>query len=326
MATHVAMLKPTSPEGRAAQGGARVRPAASPAATRHTAATADAHPDDAGTPFYDHLMSMIDATALENRRAEQDHETDAAPLLPDYSWRAGQLIAGTAGLIAVAAVGAAMIGSGVGLRERPPVIAADSAPDKSVSPVVASATKADDAAERTLVTSEIDGRKPTGVDVKGTDEGSIETGSVAVAKPGEPPVAKPAAEPPREKLGSGPATETDGPAEGATSAKAAPTDMPPPTEDPPSEKEEVGAPLSPAPESKAQSTPKGPDAVRIARIVSDVKMRAGPSNGQAVLATIPRGTTVEVIECRGWCEIIFRGQRGWIYKSFMGATEISRGG
>jgi hypothetical protein len=303
-----------------------VQPAASPTATGYTAASDEARPDDAGTPFYDHLMSMIDATALENRRAEQSHETDAAPLLPDYSWRAGQLIAGTAGLIAVAAVGAAMIGSGVGLREPPPVVAADSAPDKSVSPVVATATKADDAAERTLVTAQLDGSKPTGVEDKGTTKGGIETGSLVVARPEEPPVVKPAAEPPSEKLGSDAATEKDGPAGGATSAKAAPTDTPPPNEGPPSEKAATEAPLSPAPESEAHSTPKGPDAVRIARIVSDVNMRAGPSNGQAVLATIPRGTAVEVIECRQWCEVVFRGQRGWIYKSFIGATEISRGG
>jgi uncharacterized protein YgiM (DUF1202 family) len=149
---------------------------------------------------------------------------------------------------------------------------------------------------------------------------------VASAKPDDPPPVKSAAEPQSEKPDSGAATVKAGPAEGTTSAKAAATDMPPPTQDPPSEKAAVGTPWSPAPESKAQSTPEGPDAVRIARIVSDVNMRAGPSNGQAVLATIPRGTAVEVIVCRGWCEVVFRGQRGWIYGSFLGATETSRGG
>jgi hypothetical protein len=27
---------------------------------------------------------------------------------------------------------------------------------------------------------------------------------------------------------------------------------------------------------------------------------------------------VEVIACRQWCEVIFSGQRGWVYKGFIG--------
>jgi len=61
-------------------------------------------------------------------------------------------------------------------------------------------------------------------------------------------------------------------------------------------------------------------AVRIARVVSDVSMRAGPSKGQAVLTTISRGRTVDVISCRAWCEVIFAGQHGWIYKDFIAAS------
>jgi uncharacterized protein YraI len=49
-----------------------------------------------------------------------------------------------------------------------------------------------------------------------------------------------------------------------------------------------------------------------------VRLRAGPSNGDAVLATIPGGRPVEVIGCRAWCEVVFAGQRGWVYKGFIG--------
>src|SRR5262249_23553197 len=38
-----------------------------------------------------------------------------------------------------------------------------------------------------------------------------------------------------------------------------------------------------------------------------------------VLATIPPGSSIEVIKCRHWCEVIFAGQRGWVYKTFIGA-------
>jgi uncharacterized protein YraI len=51
-----------------------------------------------------------------------------------------------------------------------------------------------------------------------------------------------------------------------------------------------------------------------------VKLRAGPGNGQPVVATISRGTSVEVINCRAWCEVIFAGQRGWVYKSYLGGS------
>jgi hypothetical protein len=65
-----------------------------------------------------------------------------------------------------------------------------------------------------------------------------------------------------------------------------------------------------------------PVATRVARTISDVRMRAGPSNGQAVVAAIPGGSALEVIKCRAWCEVVFAGQRGWVYKGFIG-TEAS---
>jgi uncharacterized protein YraI len=79
--------------------------------------------------------------------------------------------------------------------------------------------------------------------------------------------------------------------------------------------------LSPASETGSTVDQAGARAANhVARTVSDVNMRAGPSNGQAVLATIPRGSAVEVIDCRQWCQVVFGGQRGWIYKGFVGAS------
>jgi uncharacterized protein YraI len=65
-------------------------------------------------------------------------------------------------------------------------------------------------------------------------------------------------------------------------------------------------------------------AIRTARAVSGVNMRAGPSNGEAVLAAIPGGSPVQVINCRQWCEVIFAGQRGWVYKRFIEMSPVPR--
>jgi hypothetical protein len=65
-------------------------------------------------------------------------------------------------------------------------------------------------------------------------------------------------------------------------------------------------------------------AIRIARIISHVRMRVGPSNSQAVVMTIPEGSPVEVVKCQHWCEVIFAGQRGWVYKGFVGISPIPR--
>jgi hypothetical protein len=56
-----------------------------------------------------------------------------------------------------------------------------------------------------------------------------------------------------------------------------------------------------------------------ARVVKAVNLRAGPDNSEAVLTVVPEGTVVEVAGCRHWCEVVFAGHRGWIYRSFLGS-------
>ena len=56
---------------------------------------------------------------------------------------------------------------------------------------------------------------------------------------------------------------------------------------------------------------------RTAPVKSDVNMRARPDNKAAVILVVPGKSEVEVIGCRYWCEVIFRGKRGWIYKGFV---------
>lgn len=62
-----------------------------------------------------------------------------------------------------------------------------------------------------------------------------------------------------------------------------------------------------------------------ARVVRAVNLRAGPGNSEAVLAVVPDGASVDVIGCRHWCEVVFDGQRGWLYRSFLESAAASPG-
>jgi hypothetical protein len=264
-------------------------------------------------------MSMVHATALENRGASQDIEINAAPLPANHPWRIGRLITCAAGLIVAVAVGDAIVGSAMRQWARP---AADGVPDKTPHVVVAG-TAVDKPVEKAPLTAEPVVLELTGIEAKQRAEGDIETGPVLAAKP-DGPAAKAETGPPIENVGSGLKTEKDSPAGAPASTKAVRTEVIAPAEGPPAKQPPAAdAPLSPAPTVVTGSIVEGPAKIRIDRIVSDVNMRAGPSNGQPVLATIPRGSAVEVIGCRAWCEVIVSGQRGWIYKGFLGASDIS---
>lgn len=54
---------------------------------------------------------------------------------------------------------------------------------------------------------------------------------------------------------------------------------------------------------------------REATIKRAVNMRAKP-NG-AVLAVIPAKSAVELVSCTSWCEVVFKGKRGYIAKSYI---------
>lgn len=53
------------------------------------------------------------------------------------------------------------------------------------------------------------------------------------------------------------------------------------------------------------------------RILRGVTMRTGPKNSAAAIVTIPAKTSVQVMGCKKWCQIVYNGKRGWIYKSFV---------
>lgn len=48
-----------------------------------------------------------------------------------------------------------------------------------------------------------------------------------------------------------------------------------------------------------------------------VNMRARPKGGAGVVGVVPRGATVQLLGCDVWCEIVYNGRRGFIYKDFV---------
>src|SRR5690606_19004822 len=70
-------------------------------------------------------------------------------------------------------------------------------------------------------------------------------------------------------------------------------------------------------EQSAESMPPvadGTSETEVAYAVKYANLRAGPNNSAAVLAIIPEGSPLEVVQCKQWCEVIAQGQRGWVYK------------
>ncbi len=320
VATHKSKSLAGRPAGNVSRGERTVsRMTISPAAV-----SPDGRTDGAPTPFYDHLMSMIHATALENRRVPHNDDVDAAPPLANHRWRLPYIIVCTACLIAA---GGAFFGPGVSLRD-PLVVAADSPPE-AASRVVGTAATTEEAVERSLPAPEPGGLTPIGAGVKTTADAGTGAATAMPAGSDERLAATPVAEKPIDDLGSGVETRDDGPANARASTEATRTDPIAPATNRAGERPlPADAPPSLPPETETGSIVDqavAPAANHVARIVSGVNMRAGPSNGQAVIATIPRGSPVEVISCRQWCEVIFAGRRGWVYKRFIGASPIPGG-
>jgi uncharacterized protein YraI len=74
-------------------------------------------------------------------------------------------------------------------------------------------------------------------------------------------------------------------------------------------------------DASADDTPVAPGvsgATRPAQVNKGVNMRSRGRSGASVVMTIPASAVVQVVGCKAWCEIIYKGQRGYIYKDFLG--------
>lgn len=69
--------------------------------------------------------------------------------------------------------------------------------------------------------------------------------------------------------------------------------------------------------SKAKAKPRKVAAAGNGRILRAVTMRSGPKKNAAAIATVPARTSVQVMSCKQWCQIVYNGKTGWIYKSYI---------
>jgi len=82
---------------------------------------------------------------------------------------------------------------------------------------------------------------------------------------------------------------------------------------------QIDAPASAAPQAGAIETaavepaPPVPDA----RVNASVNMRTKPENNATILSVLKKGTSVTVIECKSWCEIMVDGRTGFVFRDFV---------
>jgi hypothetical protein len=65
------------------------------------------------------------------------------------------------------------------------------------------------------------------------------------------------------------------------------------------------------PDQKVASAARASSAVRA------VTMRTKPSSRGGAIGTVPAKASVEVVSCAKWCEIVYKGKRGFVYRSFL---------
>lgn len=78
--------------------------------------------------------------------------------------------------------------------------------------------------------------------------------------------------------------------------------------------------VKPAPEQEKAATPPSPEGAAPTSNVTvktDVKMRSGPRDEAAVVGVVPDNAVVGLVKCESWCEIVYKGRRGFIYKGFI---------
>ncbi|MCA0014424.1 SH3 domain-containing protein [Mesorhizobium sp. B292B1B] len=68
-------------------------------------------------------------------------------------------------------------------------------------------------------------------------------------------------------------------------------------------------------DSKAE--PRKAAAAGTGRILRAVTMRSGPKKNAAAIVTVPAKTSVQVMSCKRWCQIVYNGKTGWVYKTYI---------
>ncbi|MCC6948580.1 MAG: SH3 domain-containing protein [Bradyrhizobiaceae bacterium] len=56
---------------------------------------------------------------------------------------------------------------------------------------------------------------------------------------------------------------------------------------------------------------------RSAAVTMHVNMRARPASDAAVVAVVPEGKQVEVKDCAQWCQVVYEGRQGFVFRKFV---------
>lgn len=86
------------------------------------------------------------------------------------------------------------------------------------------------------------------------------------------------------------------------------------TEEPEAGNETHPAPAAPT-DTKLAAVSQ-PD-LKPATVTKHVNLRDGPADESEVITVVPANATIEAEADCGWCTVVYKGQRGYIYKSFI---------
>ncbi|QKC92134.1 SH3 domain-containing protein [Mesorhizobium sp. NZP2234] len=67
----------------------------------------------------------------------------------------------------------------------------------------------------------------------------------------------------------------------------------------------------------AKAKPRKVAAAGTGRVLRAVTMRNAPKKGATPIDTVPARTSVQLMGCKQWCEIVYNGKHGWVYKSYI---------
>lgn len=68
----------------------------------------------------------------------------------------------------------------------------------------------------------------------------------------------------------------------------------------------------------AKPQPVSAATARPGRVVNKyVNLRSGPNDESKVLRVVPAKASLSVINCKSWCEVVYEGTRGYVYKEFV---------
>jgi uncharacterized protein YraI len=82
------------------------------------------------------------------------------------------------------------------------------------------------------------------------------------------------------------------------------------------------AKTSPAAEAAVDDVEQPRDfkaSTRTVRVNRGVNMRTRPKSGASVLTVVPKAASVQLVGCKLWCEIVYKGRRGYVFNDFVGS-------